>query len=167
MRRSPLAADYQIVKASLEHAEDLAPRMRGEDVAEVWAASHLGPLEALQQAVETSALPLTWLVEGRPAAMWGAVPVNIIRGVAIPWLLGTRDVERHAMHFARTSRRIVAELRGQWPILVNFVDQRHEQSVRWLRWLGADLAPATPFGPDGLPFHRFAWMTERRSCVTQ
>ena len=45
-------------------------------------------------------------------------------------------------------------------LLQNHVDARNTEAVRWLGWLGFEMDPALPFGPDQLPFHRFHWEVE-------
>ena len=39
--------------------------------------------------------------------------------------------------------------------MFNYVDARHTDAIRWLKWLGFTLHPATPYGPFDLPFHKF------------
>ena len=45
--------------------------------------------------------------------------------------------------------------RQEFPYMFNYVDVRHKEAIRWLKWLGFTLNEPTPYGPFGLPFHKF------------
>ena len=88
--------------------------------------------------------------------MFGVAPRDILGGVGSPWLLGTGDVERHAITFLRLNRQYVLRMLDIFPHLVNFVDARHTVAIRWLKWLGFKFAPGpVPYGMRGMPFYRF------------
>lgn len=88
---------------------------------------------------------------GRPIALFGLVPG---RSYDVPWLLGSDRILAHWREFARRSRTELDRLRRGRP-LSNHVDARNIVHVRWLRWLGAQILPAEPYGLRRLPFYPF------------
>jgi hypothetical protein len=148
--------EYRIVDASEAHAMAMAPHLRAADVAEVHAASGRTPFDALRVSLRCSTQAWTGLVDGTPACIWGVGPWSLAGGLGCPWLLGTAQVERHARAFLRRSRHCLGQMLETYDALENFVDARNATSLRWLAWLGFTIAPATPHGFLGLPFHRFS-----------
>ncbi|WP_339084245.1 phage protein Gp13 family protein [Hyphomicrobium sp. ghe19] len=139
----------QIVPARPAHIRTIARRMREADRLEVHAASGKTPGQALAFSLRKSSVAWTWLVDGRPEAMFGVGDLNILAGVGAPWLLGTDVVLAHQMEFLRRSREWRNQLLQRYSTLTNFVDVRNEVSVRWLRWLGFKLSePITYRGHD-------------------
>ena len=147
---------HQIVPASLEHALQLAPRLRKGDLAEIKAASGLEPEDALVLSLAMAPKSWAWLYRGRVMAIFGVGPHPYKAGVGIPWLLGTKAAERHKMFFLRNSRRIIDEMLDEFPVMENYVDARNTTSIQWLHWCGFVLAEVVPFyGVQRLPFIRF------------
>ncbi len=153
-------ADILIRPATLDDVADLAPRLRQADRDEVWASHRNSPADALSRSLGMSTHAWAGLADGRLVCLWGVCPISLISRTGAPWLLGSDDIETYQMAFLRRSRPFVDEMLGVYTVLTNWVDDRNRVSMRWLRWLGFNLFPAQPFGPDGLPFHRF----ERRSA---
>lgn len=141
-----------VTHAALVH---VAANMRGADRAEVWAAGHRTPREALERAVDLSTLAWVGYGDGEPAAAWGVAPASLLGETGIPWLLGTDAIERHPAAFLRRCRGLLADMSRDFLVLRNLVDLRNRTSIRWLKWLGFTLEPPVPHGPDRLPFHPF------------
>ena len=134
----------------------LGPRLRAADVEEIRAASGLAPAEALRLSYDFSTH--VWAVReigGRPIALWGVGPLSLVEGRGCPWLLAADAFESLGRDIARLSRPLLAGMRDHYPRLENRVDARHTRAVRWLSWLGFNIDPATPWGVEGRPFHRF------------
>ena len=150
---------YEVVKATPEHAVDMAPRLRLADRAEIWASSKATPTRTLLASIKESRWAFAGLVDGEPVCLFGIVPVGLIGPVAVPWLLATDAMERHARMFLHRSRHTVAIMSQAYPLLVNYVDARNKVSIKWLKWLGFDIMEPVPHGSFGLPFHRFEMRT--------
>jgi hypothetical protein len=134
----------------------LGPRLRVSDVEEIRAASGLAPAEALRRSYDFSTH--VWAVRDiteSPIALWGVGPLSLVGGIGSPWLLAADAFEGLGRDIARLSRPLLAAVRDHYPHLENRVDARHVRAVRWLSWLGFTIAPATPWGVEGRPFHRF------------
>lgn len=145
-----------VVQASEDHVRELAETMSAADRAEVWAATHSTPIQALTYARKVSRdTAYTWLVDGRVVAMWGVGFLTSLSMEGTPWMLSAEGLSRHGRTFARGSKIVAAEWRARYPILRNFVDARHKVALRWVEWMGFTILPAIPYGMDGLPFHPF------------
>lgn len=141
-------------------AEDVGlmrDRLREEDVREVLAAGFDGAGSALAESLACSLEAGTLERDGVPVAMFGLAPVNLAGGCANVWLLGTPEIERVKVTFARASRAVVADWLSRWPCLVALCDGRYAKALRWLGWLGGRVERTEEIG--GVPFH---WIVFRR-----
>lgn len=150
---SKSAVDIRIVPARAAHVRPIARRMRKADADEVRASSGRSPAGALIYSLRKSSHAWTALVDGEPVVMFGVGDLNILAGVAAPWLLGTDAVERHYVAFLRNSVDFRDQLLRRYPVMRNFVDDRNRASKRWLLWLGAVLSD--PVEINGHAFRLF------------
>jgi hypothetical protein len=145
----------RVVKATFDHALQVAEHMREADRAEVWATSHSTPWQATTEALRVSTAAWAGLYDGRAVCVFGVAPINMIAGIGSPWLLGTEELVERPAAFLRRCRPYVGKMLRVYPTLVNHVDDRNEASKRWLEWLGFTLGDPRPHGPDGVPFRPF------------
>ena len=151
-----------VVPATLDHAAYIASHMRKADLEEVAAASGRGPFAALRDSLKVASLSWTGMVNDVPACMFGVGVIDILGGIGSPWLLGTDLVERNAVAFLRRSKGCVEQMTGLFPYLYNYVDARNTLSIKWLRWLGFEMARApVPYGIWGMPFYCFSLQANR------
>jgi len=141
-------------------ADDIEPRLRAADRAELVAASGPDVLGQLREAVTLSTgrggrMAFVAEHEGEVIALFGFVPVSALSSTAHPWLVGTPGLGRVPGMLNRLSRSYCSAVLGEYPLLVNYVDARNTTSVAWLKRLGFKIGDPTPFGAEGLPFHRF------------
>lgn len=133
----------------------LAEHMREEDVAEIFAASGVTPLEALEEGVAASAVAFTLHVEGTVVAIGGVTQDPTDAFVGHIWLLGTPAVDEFAFRFLRHSRDLADALNRKWPQLTNWVDSRNRIHLKWLHWLGFKFIAKEEIGAPGVPFLQF------------
>jgi hypothetical protein len=145
----------EIVRATMDHAADLAPRLRALDLAEIEAASGRPVSEVLAESLDRALWSEAVLVEGRVEALGGLGTFSMMFGPGVPWLVGSDRLTERARWFLGESRRQVRRMLGQYQRLENRVDARNAPAIRYLRWLGFTLEPARPWGHAGLPFHPF------------
>jgi len=98
---------------------------------------------------------MTALADGKLANMFGVSPINFVQGIGSPWMLATPEFDRHPRAVIRHCRRYIPPMLAVFPHLVNHVDARNVRSVAWLRWLGFEMHDPEPYGPYGVPFHKF------------
>lgn len=148
----------EIVAATAAHAEALAPRMRPAEVAEVVAAGGYSPLEALLESLQHSGVAFAALFDGEVACMWGVAHVrrSVTAGrVGAVWLLTSDLVEKHPKAFWRGCKAEILRLFGDYDVLFNAIDARHEKALRWAWRLGFPLEEPAPFGVEGRKFSFF------------
>ncbi len=150
------AADrYRVEDATMDDALAVASRLRLADRHEVWAWGMMTPETAVLTCMRTADMAKVGLADGVPVCVFGVGPASILSGIGSPWLLGTDDVDRHAVAFLRGSRVWLDQMLERYSRLANWVDCRNEVSIRWLSWLGFHMLEPEPFGPFALPFRRF------------
>lgn len=133
----------------------ISRRMRRADMAEVWAQAGLDPLEGIRLSMAVSKRTIVGLVNGRHACIFGIASRSLLSDCGVPWLLGTKLIERHQLGFLRRCGPMLEELAAGFGRLENYVDARNAVSIKWLGWLGFTIEAPEPYGPFGLPFRRF------------
>ena len=148
-------AVYSFSPATPDVIPFLAERARQSDIDELQAAAGLTPAEAMSGGLCESTKTWTGYLNGIPCCMFGVAPVDGADEIGACWMTGTDLIERHPRAFLEGSRRAFREMLEVYPTLINYVDARHSKALRWLRWLGAEVNEARPYGVEGLPFHFF------------
>lgn len=148
----------EIVLGTPEHAKELACNLRPADAAEIWAAAaRRNAYDCIKSSVQLGGQPYTGLIDGKVACMMGVHRHTITSNKGVPWLLTTHLVDQHPRLFLRYCKIGMEEIKTGWGFdhLENFVDVRHHEAIRWLKWLGFTIHPEAPYGVFGMPFHRF------------
>lgn len=138
------------------HVEDVAMNLRGPDFDEVVAATGEVPYGSVTEDWIMSLR--RWIVlnkYNKAVAVLGVRPVNMFSNVGIPWLLGTKGLDKMKKFFVKYSKLIIEEMKKGFDILINYVDARYFKAVRWLEWCGFIIDEPLPFGAKNEPFHRF------------
>lgn len=130
-----------IDRASMADVAEMAPQMRMGDINEA-RAEGFEPYAALEMSFALSGSQ-AWTVrrEGKIMAMWGIVQIDLLNGVAVPWLLTTYEVDLHPKDFFKASREVLARLRGRYSLLWNRIDARYDKALRWARRVGFEVGP--------------------------
>lgn len=148
-----MAARFDVRKATVADAEELAPRMREADAVEVRRSAGFAPLEALVRSLlESDGRAFTLRLDGQVAAMFGLVKPDILGVVGIPWLLTSDLVERAPVAFFRAAREMVDLWSAECPTLLQFVDEEYTAARRFLARLGFTIHPPVRYGPEGAWF---------------
>ena len=74
-------------------------------------------------------------VDGKIHGVLGVIPLNI-PGTGTPWVVGTSDVDKSPVPFARASRKILNILQNSFPVLDTWVCAQNSKSIKWHRWCG-------------------------------
>lgn len=146
----------EIVRAISAHADAMAPLLRPFDREEIAIMFGPDPAEMLRHGIERSSHAYAAIEGGVPFAIGGVVPLSMMGGEGMPWMLGTQGVVRNRRWFLRESRRQLARVFDTYDHLHNVCDARYEKSVRWLRWLGFTIGDPVPVGDRGLPYLPFS-----------
>lgn len=140
--------------ATLDDMLALIANIRPADRDEAEASE--GSLElALYNAFMRTPYPTALSYRGDLIAIYGAAPMTFLSTQGALWLMGTPLMRRYAGKVFHDAKLFVAHAREHYPVLVNYVDARNTESIRWLAALGFTIDPPQPFGVKQLPFHRF------------
>lgn len=145
------------------HALFMTPFLRDSDLTELEAATKANPYEALLTSVLLSPKAYSVMEEGQPIAMFGAGTGTLLSRTGTPWLLATDDLESRTLTLGKLCCMYVESMFEDFDYLVNYVDARNIKSVNWLKWIGFTIHDPEPYGPKGMPFHKFDM--ESASCV--
>ncbi len=149
--------DGIVVRRSvLSDIDKMKNNLRQSDVQEIWASHHHTPESALEYCVKNTIFSCT-VENGKPIAIFGINPTSILGNTAVVWMLATDDLEKIQRRFLRHSKHFIAMMQGFYPTLYNWVDTRNTQSIAWLKFCGAKLEEAKPYGEEQLPFHYFVF----------
>ena len=141
----------EIVPATPAHVR--AIDLRDGDRREIEALG-LSPREGLARSLARSIWADAYLAGGEVAALVGLALQPLVGGVAMPWLLTGRPVDRHRKAFLRLTRARTHEMLAEHGTLVAEVHAEYREAVRWLAWLGFTLAPPRPLGQRRALFHQ-------------
>jgi len=143
-----------IRSAEIEDINSLKTTMRIYEAQEVYASHCHTPEEALKHSFSISDEKFTLIYNGEVMAMFG-VSLDPLSENGSIWMLTSEKIESIWFRFLKLSRNVIKTLSAVHPILYNYVDQRHTLAVDWLKWCGATIFEAKPYGKMGLPFHYF------------
>ena len=140
----------EVLRPAPRFLRAFAARLRDSDAREILGATgtpraavarHL----AREISVAVSGGGRVWAVTDgtRPLALFGARPDSLTADAATVWMLATRAADGRPLEFARMSRRCLRTVFEAFPqvsAFYNWVPERSERTVAWLRWLGAWLS---------------------------
>lgn len=145
--------------ATVEAAKAVAARLRYADWHEAHAATGISPEAAIVRSVRLASDAFYFTIHGQPACIVGVSPISFVEGRGCIWMVGTDMLDGRKRLFMEYSRLVLNHFKKQYRILENHVDARYGAAIRWLKWLGFEMEDAAPFGPFGVPFHRFEMRT--------
>lgn len=138
----------------VSHIHSIAESAREADREELWASSFSTVDEVLHRGLAHSTHCWT-VVDEEPVAMIGVVPVSLVGGKGVPWMVATHLAEEKPTAFARACLKVMEEITAEYPYLVNFVDDRNMLAIRFLEWLGFLMGEPEPHGVLNMPFRKF------------
>ena len=146
-----MAVEITLEPGTMELAAKLAPLLRDEDVAEVWASGRRSPLEALERAVGMSELCVAILADGEPAALFG---ISESRGDALGprfgcvWFLTGRAWNKYPLALVRSAKLITPALQvaAGCDVIGNWLDTRYTGALRLAECLGFKQGERTTMG---------------------
>jgi hypothetical protein len=95
-------------------------------------------------------------IDGRPEAMMGAAPLNILEGRGHAWLLMTDVAAAHSIALVRLGRIYTAAFHRHYAILQNWIHADNDKTIRWLSRLGYVVGPVDVMrGQPMRPFVRY------------
>ena len=133
-----VTSSISIIPAVVDHAIDLAPRLRRSDRLEVMYSSGLNSLDALTQSIQFSKVCWTALIDGRPEICWGAAEFPPNPSMGIVWLLSSEEMYRIPGRFLEESHIYVSKMLETFDTLFNYVHAENMKSQQWLENMDFD-----------------------------
>lgn len=158
-------AKTEVLPVSVDEAEAIAAIVRPADVAEITEALGIDMADGLRMCFGGSLKASKIVVGGKVVAVFGDAIHDAHEGIGVPWLISTTHVANRARGFLKVCKPEVAEMLTRHRTLINFVDVRNTQAIRWLKWLGFHFGEAVPYGPKGYPFYPFNLTREVSTCA--
>ena len=134
---------------------DLFWRMRKSDIHEIWASHHATPKDALKRGFKNSFLCLSILINNKVIAMFGISTEYLMGERATIWLLAAPELEQIKLRFLKHSRKFVDMFLEYYPILENYVHANNRASIKWLKFLRAEIDDPKHYGVENELFHYF------------
>lgn len=126
---------WSVVPALPKHVNRIVNRMRKIDQIECRATGR-EPKQALRHCMNGSTLAWTVLLDDKPVAMFGLLPLSILSGRAAPWFLATDEIERGARQWVKWGAGFIAAMQSDFPRLENIVSVENRKAIRVLKALG-------------------------------
>lgn len=126
---------FSVSAASKSHVSRIANRMRQIDRTECRATGR-EPKQALRHCLKGSTLAWTVLLDDKPVAMFGLLPISVLSGRAAPWFLATDEIERGARQWLKWGPGFIAAMQSDFPRLENIVSVENRKAIRVLKALG-------------------------------
>lgn len=106
-------------------------------------------LPALLICIQQSEQVWQGLAANEVCCIWGLIPPSLLSEQAYLWLHTTPAAKDHAFIFVRHAQRQMEAMLQTYPTIVGHCDVRQEQSMRFVKFLGAQFGE-----PDGfkVPF---------------
>lgn len=141
--------------ATEEDAILLSTNLRKEDEEEIKAYANIKPKEALILGVQQSKIPLAvYDKEGKIVFLCGVRNINNRLGQV--WLLASPKLETISISFLRNCRQVADLYTKDHTLLFNYVDERNELHIKWLKWCGFTfINRIEEFGFEKRPFLEF------------
>jgi hypothetical protein len=142
-----------LVPARLTHVGPIAANIRTIDRLECEALGRT-PKDALRNGLRCSLSAYTAVSEGKPLAMLGVVPVDLVAGRGTIWMLGTEAVYDQGRALMTYGPRVIGDWLETFRRLENIISADNKRAIRMLRWWGFEFgdAPRRLGGVDFLPF---------------
>lgn len=151
-------AEYVYEIPTLEDMHEIADNLREEDrreVTGVWGRGHIR--EAVEYCYTSSTCSYICKRDGVPLAAFGVKRVSPFQNIGIIWMLATKETAKHKIYVGKWTKKGIQAFLKDWDVLYNFVDQGNNETIKWLKWMGAKILPVRPYGVYGYPYHKFVF----------
>lgn len=153
-------AEYTYSTPTPEDMKELSRMMRDEDRREVIGCLGVNLEAAVLYTLESATVAYICKRDGVPMAAFGVVQENPFQKVGLIFMLSTTETAKHKIYTGKWTKRGIQAFLKDWEYLYNYVDEGNESTIKWLKWLGAKVYPAAPYGIYGLPYHRFEFRSD-------
>ena len=156
--------EFSVVEADINHIQYLQDNLRNTDVRECLIHGAT-PFRALMVGIrEDQAETYTALVNGKPAFMFGTVPIYE-QMIANIWMLGTYELEKYPITFMKLSKYVIDYFQKKFYQLENVVPADHIKTLNYLDFLGFHIIDQ-PLMINGFKVLRFYRCKDNKNIVS-
>ena len=145
--------DVTTKPAIISDAVTIGFDLRPGDEAELRASRIQHPAATVVESLLNSEEVFTVHTPDGPTSIWGYARVD--ETVGIPWMVARPCVKKYLKALVRHSRAFVDYMQARCPVLTNYVDTRHSESISYLRFLGFKFIREVTWGEAQIPFYEF------------
>lgn len=149
--------DYVFDKPTEKDIHELADNLRPEDRKELIGMTGPDVLAEVKHCVESSDCCWVCRYKGIVMGMFGVICTNPFRKHGIVWMLASNETKKHKMFVGKWTKRGLKALLKDWEYLYNYIDEGNNETIAWLKWMGAKVYPAASRGIYGLKYHLFTF----------
>lgn len=146
--------EHRICRASMKDVKHYARHFRLADRIECVASYGCEPKEAATRSIKLSDAAYAVYVGKDLACLFGFKRNSALDTAASVWLLCTKLVDKHPVHFIRAVIEELPKYGAKYTRVENYVDARNTRMLRAMPLMGFTIEEAKPFGLLGRPFHR-------------
>lgn len=145
----------EVFDTKIDDVIELAQNLRKEDREEILASSGKEPFEALLAGYLYCHYCKSIMEGDSCIGMFGVGHID--NGVGKVWfLMSNKLLQKYKIKFIRESKKWLAEMHQSYPLLFNYVHEKNEVHVRWLKWMGFTFINRhKAFGAGREPFLQF------------
>jgi hypothetical protein len=156
-----------IQKSLRKDVDLLAGNLRANDVREIKAFSGNDPHTALLRCLQSSKECWSGYTDNTIIGMFGVCNSPDDPTVGVPWMLASEGIYEYKRLFIKESKVWVKNLIKDYDALVNYVDARNHNAIRWLKWLGFDFVKLYDgLGTEGEGFWKFVMIKNSSDSST-
>jgi len=148
--------DCLLRDATPEDCKALSPRLRAADVTELHLAKASAPETSLLKSLENSKKAISVLDNNNVVQMMFGVGWGFTPRVGLVWLLSSDWVLTNQQSIARFTKPLTKWLLLDHDVILNYVHDENEVSMRWLKWQGFIPLRRDPNYGRGAPFTQMA-----------
>lgn len=137
--------------------KEIARMMRAEDRRELVGMVGANIEDEALFCLEASECAYICKLDGVPLAAFGVVRKSPFENIGVIWMLATTETAKHKIYTGKKTREGIKAFLQDWDYLYNFVDKGNDSTIKWLKWIGAKVYPAEPYGIYGNLYHKFTF----------
>lgn len=80
--------------------------------------------------------------------------LSSVDGVGVPWMVASPNVTKYTKILMRYAKKVIKGMNEQFPLLINYVDSRNVDHIRWLQHMGFKFSGVEHM-IDRIPFKQF------------
>lgn len=144
----------RIISSTLDDVLDLQSHLRVADIRELEALGST-PSKSLLKGFIYSSECFTVYEGNKVIGIFGYGSWNLPKGFGTIWFLGSEECRNHPITFVKEGIKYVKRALEKYQILINCVDSRNTESIKWLQAIGMSLSSSIKInGNEFIQFYK-------------